>query len=179
MKISAFSTFKKEIVSTETIRGNTVYICDLPLFCHHDDRYCHQNYYVFFLINMVMLPRTLTLYPGLLPKSGLPRATSQENCVWVSKRDKTKEKATQNAERGFRFWFWIFTFNTYCILLIFSLLFVWYGFRFFCHLVFLHGGSCRNPQYLSEMWGNFWCDLCNVGAESAPLVGIGLGYLKI
>ena len=122
-----------------------------------------------FLINMVMLPRTLTLYPGLLPKSGLPRATSQENCVWVSKRDKTKEKATQNAERGFRFWFWIFTFNKYCILLIFSLLFVWYGFRFFCHLVFLHGGSCRNPQYLSEMWGNFWCDLCNVGAESAPL----------
>ena len=28
-------------------------------------------------------------------------------------------------------------------------------------------------------WGSFWCDLCDVGAESAPLVGIGLSYLKI
>ena len=40
--------FQKRIVSTEIIRENTVYICDLPLFCHHDDRYCHQNYCVIF-----------------------------------------------------------------------------------------------------------------------------------
>ena len=52
--------FQKRIVSTEIIRENTVYICDLPLFCHHDDRYCHQNYCVIFLINMVMLPRPPT-----------------------------------------------------------------------------------------------------------------------
>ena len=27
--------------------------------------------------------------------------------------------------------------------------------------------------------GIFWCDLCNIRTESAPLVGIGLRYLKI